>query len=146
MKALLLLVLALAACNKLQEATIKLPRVPNGSPITLEICGEDSAKILRTKLEPEEIIPGGTISLKLQYQLLKDIHIKDLTIDVFNEGIELQVEHQSIEKDYKSGDKDVVDYKNNIPGFCPPGSWNIFLYLKDQDDNNAFCLKAHFDM
>lgn len=140
MKAILLIfLLALSHCNKFIE-------MQNGSKITLEVCGEEGAKIIRTKVEPEEIIPGGTISLKMQVQFLKAYSIKDLYIEVFNEGVQLQTISQPIGKSYQPGDKEVLSFQTQIPGFCPPGSWNIMIYVRADNDEKACCLKAHFDM
>ncbi len=140
MKPILLLVLvALGCCNKFIET-------PNGAKITLEICGEEGAKIIRTKIDPEEIVPGGTISLKEQFQVLKDVSVKDLHIEVFNEGIQLQIIDQPIKKSYKAGDKDVANFKTQIPGFCPPGKWDIYAYIRSDSDEKLCCLKAHFEI
>ena len=118
----------------------------DGYPITFEILEENSAKITNYKANPTSIIPGGNIEFKMQYQATQHLTIQKLFLDTVADGVSLFTDNVPIGKTYEEGDKDVTGYSASIPSFCPPGSWDIFLYLKDDQDKNAAILKAHFDI
>lgn len=128
-------------CNKAKF----LQKFGDGAPITFTIVEENSCQITRYQAKPDSIIPGDSIEFKMQFSALQSINIKELYLDTLNNGVSLFTDHVPINKPYSTGDKDVVGYTAAIPSFCPPGSWDIMLYLKDEDGNNAAILKAHFD-
>ena len=121
-------------------------RSKNDSPIIFTIIEENTAKITNYKATPASIVPGESIQFKMQYQATQTITISKLFLETKNDGVVLFTDTVTIGKTYSEGDKDVTGYSATIPSFCPPGSWDIFLYLKDDSDNNVAILKAHFDI
>ena len=121
-------------------------RSKNDAAIIFTIVEENTAKITNYKATPDSIIPGESIQFKMQYQATQTITISKLYLETQNDGVVLFTDTVTIGKTYSEGDKDVTGYSATIPTFCPPGSWDIFLYLKDDSDNNAAILKAHFDI
>ena len=121
-------------------------RSKNDSPIIFTIIEENTAKITNYKATPASIVPGESIQFKMQYQATKTITISKLFLETKNNDVVLFTDTVTIGKTYSEGDKDVTGYSATIPSFCPPGSWDIFLYLKDDSDNNVAILKAHFDI
>ena len=121
-------------------------RSKNDAPIIFTIIEENSAKITNYKATPSSIQPGVSSQFKMQYQAIKPITITKLYLETQNDGVVLFTDTVTIGKSYQEGDKDVTGYSATIPSFCPPGSWDIYLYLKDDSDNNAAILKAHFDI
>ena len=121
-------------------------RSKNDSPIIFTIIEENTAKITNYKATPASIVPGESIQFKMQYQATQTITISKLFLETKNDGVVLFTDTVTIGKTYPEGDKDVTGYSATIPSFCPPGSWDIFLYLKDDSDNNVAILKAHFDI
>ena len=119
-------------------------RSKNDSPIIFTIIEENTAKITNYKATPASIVPGESIQFKMQYQATQTITISKLFLETKNDGVVLFTDTVTIGKTYSEGDKDVTGYSATIPSFCPPGSWDIFLYLKDDSDNNVAILKAHF--
>lgn len=118
----------------------------NDSPIVFTILEENSSQITRYQAKPESIVPGGSIEFKMQYQALETVTIASLDLDVQNNGVSLFTDKVTINKEYEEGEKDVAGYTAAIPSFCPPGSWDIYLYLKDSNGKNSAVLLAHFDM
>ena len=121
-------------------------RSKNDSPIIFTIIEENTAKITNYKATPASIVPGESIQFKMQYQATQTITISKLFLETKNDGVVLFTDTVTIGKTYSEGDKDVTGYSATIPSFCPPGSWDIFFYLKDDSDNNVAILKAHFDI
>ena len=121
-------------------------RSKNDSPIIFTIIEENTAKITNYKATPASIVPGESIQFKMQYQATKTITISKLFLETKNNDVVLFTDTVTIGKTYSEGDKDVTGYSATIPSFCPPGSWDIFLYLKDDSDKNVAILKAHFDI
>ena len=121
-------------------------RSKNDSPIIFTIIEENTAKITNYKATPASIVPGESIQFKMQYQATQTITVSKLFLETKNDGVVLFTDTVTIGKTYSEGDKDVTGYSATIPSFCPPGSWDIFLYLKDDSDNNVAILKAHFDI
>lgn len=137
MRAILaILLLTVASSRFLQE----------GAPISFEIVEENSCSITRYQAKPEAIVPGGSIEFKMQYQALQAVNIASLDLDVLNNGVSLFTDKVAINKSYAESEKDVTGYTAAIPSFCPAGSWDIMLYLKDDAGSNAAILKAHFDI
>ena len=118
----------------------------DGAPITFTILEENTAKITNYKATPTSIIPGESVQFKMQFQATTDVTISKLFLDTLSDGVSLFTDNVIIGKTYSEGDKDVSGYSATIPSFCPPGSWDILLYLKDDSDNNAAVLKCHFDI
>ena len=121
-------------------------RSKNDSPIIFTIIEENTAKITNYKATPASIVPGESIQFKMQYQATQTITVSKLFLETKNDGVVLFTDTVTIGKTYSEGDKDVTGYSATIPSFCPPGSWDIFLYLKDDSDGNVAILKAHFDI
>ena len=121
-------------------------RSKNDSPIIFTIIEENTAKITNYKATPASIVPGESIQFKMQYQATQTITISKLFLETKNNDVVLFTDTVTIGKTYSEGDKDVTGYSATIPSFCPPGSWDIFLYLKDDSDKNVAILKAHFDI
>ena len=121
-------------------------RSKNDSPIIFTIIEENTAKITNYKATPASIVPGESIQMKMQYQATQTVTITKLFLETKNNGVVLFTDTVTIGKTYSEGDKDVTGYSATIPSFCPPGSWDIFLYLKDDSDSNVAILKAHFDI
>ena len=103
-------------------------------------------QITNYKATPASIVPGESIQMKMQYQATQTVTITKLFLETKNNGVVLFTYTVTIGKTYSEGDKDVTGYSATIPSFCPPGSWDIFLYLKDDSDGNVAILKAHFDI
>ncbi len=82
--------------------------------------------------------------MKLQYQAIQDITLKDMFVDATKYGQSLMTDSVKIEKDYKAGDKDTLSYNQSIPSFCPAGDWNIYMTLRHSDETHSSQLKAHF--
>ena len=82
----------------------------------------------------------------MQYQVTQTITVSKLFLETKNNDVVLFTDTVTIGKTYSEGDKDVPAYSATIPSFCPPWSWDIFLYLKDDSDKNVAILKAHFDI
>jgi len=123
-----------------------LGKTNDGAPITFTILEENTAKITNYKANPASIIPGESVEFKMQFQATTDVTISKLFLDTISDGVSLFTDNVIIGKTYSEGDKDVTGYSATIPSFCPPGSWDIYLYLKDDSDNNAAILKCHFDI
>ena len=118
----------------------------DGSPLTFTIIEENICQITRYQAKPDSIIPGDSLEFKMQFSALQEIYIKELFLDTLNNGVSLYTDSFAIDKTYAIGEKDVVGFTVGIPAFCPSGSWDIYLYLKDGDGNNAAILLAHFDV
>ena len=118
----------------------------DGSPLTFTIIEENICQITRYQAKPDSIIPGDSIEFKMQFTASENVKIKELYLDTLNNGVSLFTDHVAISKDYATGEKDVVGYTAVIPSFCPSGSWDIYLYLKDTDGNTAATLLIHFDI
>ncbi len=125
---------------------LKHLRSKNDSPIIFTIIEENTAKITNYKATPASIVPGESIQFKMQYQVTQTITVSKLFLETKNNDVVLFTDTVTIGKTYSEGDKDVTGYSATIPSFCPPGSWDIFLYLKDDSDKNVAILKAHFDI
>ena len=125
---------------------LKHLRSKNDSPIIFTIIEENTAKITNYKATPDSIVPGESIQFKMQYQVTQTITVSKLFLETKNNDVVLFTDTVTIGKTYSEGDKDVTGYSATIPSFCPPGSWDIFLYLKDDSDKNVAILKAHFDI
>ena len=82
----------------------------------------------------------------MQFSALQNVNIKELYLDTLNNGVSLFTDHVAVSKNYATGEKDIVGYTAGIPSFCPSGSWDIYLYLIDEDGNKAATLLAHFDV
>ena len=82
----------------------------------------------------------------MQISALQNVNIKELYLDTLNNGVSLFTDHVAVSKNYATGEKDIVGYTAAIPSFCPSGSWDIYLYLIDEDGNKAATLLAHFDV
>ena len=143
MRTTLFLILFVAALSKTGKF---LSNSNEGSPITFSVVEENSCKITRYQAKPDSIIPGDSIEFKMQFTASENVKIKELYLDTLNNGVSLFTDHVAISKDYATGEKDVVGYTAAIPSFCPSGSWDIYLYLKDEDGNIAATLLAHFDV
>ena len=143
MRTTLFLILFVAALSKTGKF---LSNSNEGSPITFSVVEENSCKITRYQAKPDSIIPGDSIEFKMQFTASENVKIKELYLDTLNNGVSLFTDHVAISKDYATGEKDVVGYTAAIPSFCPSGSWDIYLYLKDEDGNTAATLLAHFDV
>ena len=144
MRTTLFLILLVATFSKTAKFLSKSN--DEGSPITFTIIEENTCQITRYQAKPEAIIPGGSIEFKMQFTALEDIDIKELNLVTENNGVVLFTDNTPISKSYNSGEKDVTGYTTVIPSFCPAGSWDIYLYIKDVDGNNACTLLAHFDV
>ena len=117
-----------------------------GAPLIFTIVEENTAKITNYKAKPDSIIPGENLEFKMQFQATTDVYVSKLFLNTFNNGVSLFTDTVPIEKSYSTGDKDVAGYSPTIPSFCPPGSWDIYLILKDDSDNNVSTPLAHFDI
>lgn len=118
----------------------------DGAPLTFTILEENTAKITNYKVKPDSIILGESIEFKMQFQATTTVTVAKLFLDTVADGVSLFTDTVNIGKTYQEGDKDVTGYTATIPSFCPPGSWNIYLTLKDDKDNNVASLLAHFDI
>lgn len=119
-----------------------------GAKITTKICMEETKfKITRTAITPEEIIKGDDIAMKVMGEAQEDLVIKSLFVQAkFNDvNIFSDLKDQgSVE--LEDGDSFTYDYSASVPSFTPAGSWNIYLYLKNDKNENISCLLCHFDM
>ena len=143
MRTTLFLILFIAALSKTGKF---LSKSNGGSPITFTVVEENSCKITRYQAKPDSIIPGDNIEFKMQFTASENVNIKELYLDTLNNGVSLFTDHVAVGKNYATGEKDVVGYSATIPSFCPSGSWDIYLYLKDGDGNTAATLLVHFDI
>ena len=143
MRTTLFVILLVATLSK----TTKFLGTSNeGSPITFTVVEENTCQITRYQAKPDSIIPGDSIEFKMQISALQNVNIKELYLDTLNNGVSLFTDHVAVSKNYATGEKDIVGYTAAIPSFCPSGSWDIYLYLIDEDGNKAATLLAHFDV
>ena len=143
MRTTLFVILFVAALSKTGKF---LSSSNEGSPITFTVVEENSCKITRYQAKPDTVVPGDSNEFKMQFSALENVNIQELYLDTKNNGVSLFTDHVAISKNYATGEKDVVGYTAAIPSFCPSGSWDIYLYLKDEDGNTAATLLAHFDV
>ena len=143
MRTTLFLILFVAALSKTGKF---LSSSNDGSPITFSVVEENSCKITRYQAKPDTVVPGESNEFKMQFTAAEDVYIKEVYLDTLNNGVSLFTDHVAVEKSYATGEKDVVGYSATIPSFCPSGSWDIYLYLKDGDGNTAATLLVHFDI
>ena len=143
MRTALFLILLVAALSKNGKFLSKLN---DGVPITFTVVEENSCKITRYQAKPDSVVPGESNEFKMQFTASQDVYIKEVFLDTLNNGVSLFTDHVAVAKNYATGEKDVVGYTATVPSFCPSGSWDIYLYVKDGDDNTAATLKIHFDI
>ena len=117
-----------------------------GVPIIFSVIEENTCQITRYQAKPDTVVPGESNEFKMQFVALENVNIVELYLDTQNNGVSLFTDHVDISKSYTTGEKDVVGYSAVIPSFCPSGSWDIYLYLKDSDGNTAATLLVHFDI
>lgn len=122
--------------------------VLKGAKIDLSICMEETRfKITRTAVTPEEIIKGDDIALKAQGQALENLVIKNLHLITKYNGADIFVDDKDQgSKEVPAGQTHSFSYTASVPSFTPSGSWDIYLYLQNDKDENVSCLLAHFDM
>ena len=119
-----------------------------GVPITTEICMEETKfKILKTAINPSEIIKGQDINIKVQGQALVDLTMKNLNLVTKYNGADIFTDNKDQGgKAVPTGDKFQYQYTASVPTFTPAGEWDIYLKLENDDDEVVSCLKAHFTM
>ena len=143
MRTTLFLILLVATFSKTGKF---LSQSNDGSPITFTVVEENTCQITRYQAKPDSVVPGESNEFKMQFSALKDIYIKEVFLDTQNNGVSLFTDHVEVAKNYATGEKDVVGYSATIPSFCPSGSWDIYLHIKDGDGNTAATLLVHFDI
>lgn len=148
----LIAIIAIASCadGPLFDITkfLDVSTTNEGAKIETEICMDETIfKIGRISIKPEEIIKGQDINFKAQGTALKDIIIKNLhLITKYNDEVIFEDNKDQGSKAVAEGGKFVFSYVASVPSFTPSGSWDIYLYLQNENDEDISCLKAHFDM
>ena len=119
-----------------------------GAKIELSLCMEETHfKITRTTVYPEEIIKGDDIAFKAQGQALEDLVIKNLHLVTKYNGADIFIDDKDQGMhEVPAGKTHSFAYTASVPSFTPSGSWDIYLYLQNDKDENISCLLAHFDM
>jgi len=99
----------------------------------------------RTKVSPQKITRGQTIDIKIIGQSKKDLQADHIQVIAKLNGVESFKETKPFKQEVKPGVNTMYEYSTAVPTFIPEGTFEIFVYIVDNQGNNDSCLKASFD-
>lgn len=151
MKAIFLIpLLVLGFCTKPSFHLKKFSpeEADNGAKITVKICMDETLfKVTRYVVEPQEIIKGDSLSIKVQGEALEPMTIVNLHISTKLNGFEIFVDDKPQEGDpLEEGDKFEWTYTAYVPTIVPPGAWDVYATLITDKGETVSCLLVHWDM